>query len=501
MKETRDAATEDAFHDEWVRHAARHDLRAPNADMALPCPRACAPCALDQHSLSLHSLFDRGGERLDEVIEKLRSALCAAPNCARLHQGVACLLQLGIHQNALDAPRTHPLRRAQVFRHGFYRQLLPSPGPWWRLNFITKIYECPEAAGRTRAWAAGLNEALVGLFATNPLREIIPTFRYVYAAYPAPSIARGCAFAHEGRWRMHVALENLPGEAYPLWAKRHSETEALCVLVQILFALVVARERCAFSHGDMHVDNVIVHDGAGDITFPLAGGTRVHVRGESTARIIDLDCSYAELRDDTGGTFRTGCLSLRAGLDPRRGPNALNDVSRLVATWLLSTPLSSETRRSLLEILVPPLFPGGGIPEIGELEAWERDTLCHASPEAVRAFDLREYALRVSAEVGRITGDAIVRVEEGAGEGGVATGDALLRISPTLARLARTPASVRRVEQGAGGCATARRARELAEEARASGRCDAELLRLEQAYGALLDGGSTALHPLIAENE
>lgn len=112
------------------------------------------------------------------------------------------------------------------------------------------------------------HEAVIGLFATNHLRKLIPNFSYVYGFYDLAPYHLDATLIYE----------NVSGsQQWGDYIKTCSGSEFISTYLQCLLALQVAYEQCNFTHYDAHDDNVMVRFEETpnlNIRYPLHGGDK-----------------------------------------------------------------------------------------------------------------------------------------------------------------------------------------------------------------------------------
>lgn len=153
------------------------------------------------------------------------------------------------------------------------------------------------------------HEAVVGLFATNPLREFIPNFSYLYGFLEAPyPLIKGervtLSSLPESKRPPAAAViyEYVPGAS--LWDACSDITaeDFICVYLEILLSLQVAFEFCRFSHGDLYPTNVILRPVARDsvIRYPTQDEVFYCRTNGLMATFIDYETAYFEAKSPGG---------------------------------------------------------------------------------------------------------------------------------------------------------------------------------------------------------
>lgn len=461
--------------EQWYACARLIDTRGPNVADPLPCPIDCPDCEVTD----LETEFTAAGEDLYDVVERLRAVIKSGLGGSHHHAAAACLLQRVAHQCALARTRPALIAHTQLYSGtSLFRQIAPVRGPWSRLPFLTKVYDLQKVE-LPWLWSMGLNEILVGLYATNPLSAHVPNFRHIYAAFADQSSVDGHLFADKRKWRLHAMVEHINGVDYDTWSRRNTNDpsyweKATSVLIQVLLALAVAMDHCEFSHNDLHTGNVIVEelDEPRRIAYRLRNGRTFTITAPVIARIIDYDSSHAALRvppeffdrvaatgvqclDRERGVFHTGTLTHICNLAPNE-PNTLYDVARFTSTWLLDTyppsgasdgtrpsPANPKDDAALRAWLLAPLF-GGKVIDMHTLHGWVRNASCTPVGVTISLLEYIDHVLDNApypiayVDVGYPCGED-VKHSEGEGENdrdrGAGLECSLESISPTLARM------------------------------------------------------------------
>lgn len=139
-----------------------------------------------------------------------------------------------------------------------------------------------------------IQETVVGLYGTNPLRQYIPNFMYVYTAFTcSPPITGKIRKVGKLSFRdaaevksqavtwctgsarpvTYMVMEKISGESYISFAQRCTAREFVEVYLQVLNALSVAYQSCEFTHHDLHANNVLVSERSGRyLAIPYFGG-------------------------------------------------------------------------------------------------------------------------------------------------------------------------------------------------------------------------------------
>ena len=164
------------------------------------------------------------------------------------------------------------------------------------------------------------HEAIIGIYALNPLKEIVPNFMHVYSSFtcsppivdendPDRPIFALCPADVPGA-TTHLVVENIQGGDTALkWVRGNwqSPSDFLQVYLQVINALRVAYDFCRYTHYDLHHNNVMIQKVGGVdrhyvIPFYDRKGERKYIRTKYMARIIDYGFSHAEIEGVDFGT-------------------------------------------------------------------------------------------------------------------------------------------------------------------------------------------------------
>jgi len=154
------------------------------------------------------------------------------------------------------------------------------------------------------------HEAIIGLYALNPLRRFIPNFMFVYSAFfCSPPVLKNRQVTtwctKEDGAVTYLVLENIKG-GVPMneFIKTCTEVEYAQVYLQLLLALNMAWNSCQYTHFDLHYGNVLVQRLPYLIAIPYQtskGTSYLHTM--VVARIIDYGFSHAVLDGAHFGAF------------------------------------------------------------------------------------------------------------------------------------------------------------------------------------------------------
>lgn len=205
------------------------------------------------------------------------------------------------------------------------------------------------------------HEAVLGLWAINALRRLIPNFAMVYGTL-VDGGRRLVAYEHIRNAReWDEVLCNTP-----------TVDDILQCWIQVACAEVVAGEQCDFSHNDLHVGNLLFKElGEEDadpacsacpetgsrprlqtIQYAFKDGTKFSVVTNKVAVLIDLGMATAEVEVPERGKFRLCSENVpwHHGISPFRS-NRGYDVYRLIMNTMHTLKLRGE--RELIKALMP----------------------------------------------------------------------------------------------------------------------------------------------------
>lgn len=231
-----------------------------------------------------------------------------------------------------------------------------------------------------------IHQALIMLDLTNPVRQFIPNFNFLY--HVNDCLPRGSnvdkffcpeRFGENAGKRVNLISEFTnaglyapPGKGLSLYdVARNSPADfsrvaqlmlqALCACSHLSSLVTAAGKRVEFSHNDLHTGNVLVHSPSPDwracLTYRLDTGRTVRIDATSVAMMIDFGMSFARYRFngqlmDTPGAPRMYLV----GVSPARA-NPGFDVARLIISILESTPTSATFNRIAFAYLAAAVYP------------------------------------------------------------------------------------------------------------------------------------------------
>ena len=183
-----------------------------------------------------------------------------------------------------------------------------------------------------------LHEGFVGLYGTNRLRNTIPNFAYVYAAFHTPlPVVEGDTYVLYEHIRPSVPLrEYMDGCTAQEW---------LGIYMQILYSLRYAAQEVGFTHYDLHDRNVLIRK-VGDsnpfsILYPTERGNE-YLSTTHVATIIDYGLSHITYQGKHYGSY----AALTYGVFPRRC-FPLTDAYKLLmaCAWSASGEVFAEMEK------------------------------------------------------------------------------------------------------------------------------------------------------------
>jgi hypothetical protein len=315
-------------------------------------------------------------QRLSSLDPKaLVAALESRFYSADLQRSIACLM------NALFLDgKVLPIRRVDLLREFITDLLLLKGGPAqeeispglavisgrmkFNSSFISPRLFIYKTNGENPAQT--IHEAVVGLYATNPLRREIPNFAYIYGLVQCPhplwdGQSEVSVPIEEDTWEGKITLcpessaadssvlyENIPGQTLGEQLKQLKGPVIVAIYLQILLALQRAFEFCRFTHYDTTLGNVILRpvDARAVIRFSLQEGVRHCQTNGFVATIIDYETSYFEAQNEEGKTLSFGRE------DDREHPFIIEDAYKLLmATLQKMQKISHSDYKELLPLL------------------------------------------------------------------------------------------------------------------------------------------------------
>jgi len=192
-----------------------------------------------------------------------------------------------------------------------------------------------------------LHEYFIGVYGTNQLKSIIPTFVYVFGTFTcSPPYIDNYAYLgdnkplspDEDRTALtycqnddnqvnYVMYENVPGISLQVFVQTCSPEEYLSIIIQILIALHIANQTVQFGHNDLHDQNVLV------VELPEAISIRykdIYLETKYVAKIIDFGRSHIVYEGE-----HFGYDMVEYGVYPDRA-NPMADLYKLIMFSLTS---------------------------------------------------------------------------------------------------------------------------------------------------------------------
>lgn len=191
-----------------------------------------------------------------------------------------------------------------------------------------------------------LHEYLVGILATNRLREMVPNFTYIYGYfYCAPPLVdlRGDTFG----WCTndigpgYLVMENIaPARSLIEYLKSAelNSNEFISYYLQIILALRTAFILLDFTHYDLHTGNVLLREISGLQRFQIPYETNTGTRWLVTNRVatlIDYGYSHFYYQNNYYGTFGLEEFAIL----PNRS-NPLHDIYKLLLYSYYDIPVN-----------------------------------------------------------------------------------------------------------------------------------------------------------------
>lgn len=197
-----------------------------------------------------------------------------------------------------------------------------------------------------------IHELAIAYECTNKLREYVPNFAMIYGMY---SCSSPYVSDNENRevlsWCIsnempvdYVIYEKINGISIDDYCRICSEDEFLNQYLQIMFALRLAQQKYAYSHNDLHSENVMLRESDKTVYIRYESGMGVvYLKSKKyIATMIDYGMSYAQHYDSDGNLVILGSPSssdLSAYGVYKNSPNPIMDVYKLLC-MCLATMLS-----------------------------------------------------------------------------------------------------------------------------------------------------------------
>jgi hypothetical protein len=173
------------------------------------------------------------------------------------------------------------------------------------------------------------NEAVVGLYALNELRDYFPTFQYIYAAFRAPAFVNGEAMRDRNYYSTYTLVETLE-DCVPLgdWIDGGSddfEKNLAHVLFQVFAAIGFANEKYGFSHNNLKMSNIFVRKIQEKTTL---GFGEFRMKTQYITKIANFTQSRIA-RGEHGLATPTGKFDEANGYSPSRSNNLVDFLTLL----------------------------------------------------------------------------------------------------------------------------------------------------------------------------
>lgn len=195
-----------------------------------------------------------------------------------------------------------------------------------------------------------VHEETVGIFGTNDIRELIPTFVFVFGGVLAPP-----PIFSEKREIVSIATDGNGEVPYVIYENiRNSVTLSDCIerqcsaesfvanIIQVCLALQLAYDRIDFTHYDLHDKNVLQMFPPSEnkkkiqISFPVRGKT-YYVLSDSVSVIIDYGRSFFKYKSPDGNVYALGTDEVGLmpyGINPKES-FIISDIYKLVMFCML----------------------------------------------------------------------------------------------------------------------------------------------------------------------
>jgi hypothetical protein len=175
------------------------------------------------------------------------------------------------------------------------------------------------------------NEAIVGLYALNELRDFFPTFQYIYAAFRAPAFIDGEPLRDGNYYSTYTLVETLE-ECRPLdeWIEEYGdegdfEKIFALVLFQVFAAIGFANKKYGFSHNNLKMSNIFVRNVRKKTTLIFG---KFMVETEYIVKIANFTQSRI-MKGEHGLETPTGKFDEANGYSPYRSNNLVDFLNLL----------------------------------------------------------------------------------------------------------------------------------------------------------------------------
>lgn len=200
-----------------------------------------------------------------------------------------------------------------------------------------------------------LHELFIGFFGTNPLRQSVPNFAYIFGGFKClppivdpdtKQVASWCT--GKGGGKNYVIYENIaPATSFREFVETCSAQEFLEMYIQILLALREAYLFKKFTHYDLHAENVLIR------TIPSAEGKTLsipynmpfdkkYLLSNYIATIIDYGMSHIQHKDPSFGVIDFGYHGLEKYWIYSDRSHPLHDAYKLLLMSARAVTLSQH---------------------------------------------------------------------------------------------------------------------------------------------------------------
>lgn len=255
------------------------------------------------------SLFDDARIKLFTVDDKKLSTILDSSDGlnANLHANISCLVNAIIY-NSGDEKNYNPLTTERIrnwFKNLHQIGTASYEGYALSSSFSKETNLFVLKTPRSTLYDDLLHETLIGFYALNPIRELIPNFMYVYGyTQCSPSVmSKRKPITWCSSDNSHVSymiIENITN-SQPLGEfLLRSDIDAidfLAVFAQILNALNIAHKKRSFTHYDLHDENIVVKEYKELVAIPFYGSfpdasTSCNIQGYIATKYIPFIIDY-----------------------------------------------------------------------------------------------------------------------------------------------------------------------------------------------------------------
>jgi hypothetical protein len=262
----------------------------------------------------------------------LRSTISNQIYNADLFSELSCLLQMLAWESVavgaeVTAVAKNKKKKIDYMPGLFAREFAPiifpkGEAPLFHLHAAEKQWNIPLTT-----------EAIVGLYALNSLRAEFPTFQHVYGAFRAPgsSLGGGKMFTDKSFFTTYTMVENLSAASpFLKWnVERKPSAKAVNeVISQVFLAISIAYERFNFSHNNLKLSNIYVHELDKPVTLRFGN---VFIETKYIARISNFVFSHVNLPiKGSSDRLVTGKIMPDFGYTPARSNNVTDFYSLIL---------------------------------------------------------------------------------------------------------------------------------------------------------------------------